>query len=54
LGVCLARLGRLDEAIGHFEHASRLAPGDEVIRKNLDQARRVSNRRGPGSGGRTP
>ena len=54
LGVCLARLGRLDEAIGHFEHASRLAPGDEVIRKNLDQARRLSNRSGPGTGGRTP
>ena len=54
LGVCLARLGRLDEAIGHFEHASRLNPGDEVIRKNLDRARRLSNRRGPRSGGMTP
>jgi hypothetical protein len=40
LGSLLARLGRLDQAIPHFEAAARIRPEDPAIRANLDLARR--------------
>ena len=41
LGATLASLGRIDEAIDHFQAAVRLRPGDPDAARNLDQARAV-------------
>jgi tetratricopeptide (TPR) repeat protein len=41
VGVASAKAGRIDEAIVHLETAVRLAPSDEIIRRNLAQAYRV-------------
>ena len=48
LGVALARAGRRDEALAHFEAAARLAPENPEYRENL----RVF--RGGSPGGRAP
>jgi Flp pilus assembly protein TadD len=39
LGVLLAKTGRLEEALPHFEEAVRLAPDDEGARRNLEKVR---------------
>jgi Flp pilus assembly protein TadD len=39
LGVALASLGRLDEAIAQFERALAIQPGFEDARRNLAFAR---------------
>jgi tetratricopeptide (TPR) repeat protein len=41
VGIAAAQEGRLDEAITHLESAARLAPGDDLIRRNLARAYRL-------------
>jgi tetratricopeptide (TPR) repeat protein len=43
LGVVLARIGRPDLAIKHFEDALRVRPGDSDAKRNLDRARALVN-----------
>ena len=38
LGLALARVGRLPEAVGYFEAATRLAPDFQEARENLRRA----------------
>lgn len=45
LGVALAKSGRLDDAIVHFEEALRLNPNRPEAQANLDRARALKNRR---------
>ncbi len=44
LGVALAKSGRLDDAIVHFEEALRLNPNRPEAQANLDRARALKNR----------
>jgi Flp pilus assembly protein TadD len=48
LGVCLEALGEREQAIGEYQRAAELAPADEVIRANLEAARRVLRSPQPG------
>jgi Flp pilus assembly protein TadD len=43
LGIALAESGRIDEAIGQFQQGLRLLPGDEELRKNLENAYKVKS-----------
>ena len=50
LGAALARQGRIEDAIVHFEQAARIAPDDPLAQKNLSKAiklRRPSSDTGP-------
>ena len=42
LGVTLASLGRVDEALGHFQRAVELKPGFNEARHNLEAARQLN------------
>lgn len=42
MGIALAEMGRLDEALGHFSEALRLDPGMSEARKNREMAIRLS------------
>ncbi|NIL99550.1 MAG: tetratricopeptide repeat protein [Acidobacteria bacterium] len=39
IGVCLAHLGKPDEALTRLERAAELAPDNEVVRKELERVR---------------
>jgi Flp pilus assembly protein TadD len=41
LGYTLANLGRVAEALPHFERAVALNPGNDNAKRNLEQARRA-------------
>lgn len=41
LGSALARQGRIDEAILHFEQAARIVPDDPLAQKNLSKAMKL-------------
>jgi len=46
LGVVLARLGRLDQAIGHLKAAVRLDPALGQARSNLETLEAIARSRG--------
>ena len=41
IGLCLARLGRVEEALPRLERAAELAPENEIVRAELERARGI-------------
>ncbi len=39
IGLCLAHLGKPDEALTRLEQAAELAPDNEVVRRELERVR---------------
>ncbi len=39
IGLCLAHLGQLNEALPRLERAAELAPDNEVVRRELERVR---------------
>ncbi len=42
IGLCLAHLGQLDDALQRLERAAQLAPDNEVVRRELERVRKLA------------
>jgi tetratricopeptide (TPR) repeat protein len=42
IGLCLAHLGQVDEALGRLERAAQLAPDNEVVQRELERVRKLA------------
>jgi Flp pilus assembly protein TadD len=42
IGVCLAHLGQLDEALSRLERAAELAPDNEMVARELERVRSLA------------